>query len=154
MAHRETDSYLAMLYRLAGLFGGLNLAIVASIILGFYVPQHQVVSEPLTLAAMHSQDGITGSFVWGTGSINSQPYYQFMVRQSDDSLTPTRVPADSMVHIIEDASLKGVGYWTSTFTVDVKSPLSAWTMGERRPLLVRQEFRVPAGTVLRNFTAN
>jgi len=136
-----------------GLVIGAVIGNISAMVVGAYMPRHQVIYGPATLVAMHSVDGVSGTFVYGSGSMSSQLSYHFIRRNSDGSLTPGHVPADSMVHIVEDANLKGVGYWTSTFDeADKTSPLAAWALGAREyDVLIRQEFRVPAGTVVQDF---
>ncbi len=102
---------------------------------------------------MRTTDGATGTFVWGTGGISGETSYNFMIVQPDGSITPRSVPADSRVAIIEDESLHGVGYWRTTQReLDPNSPLYNWGTGHRfRENVVRQEFRVPVGTVVQTF---
>lgn len=129
-----------------GLFGGLAVA--------NYVPTHDVVHDPATMVSMRTADGVTGTFVWGTGGIQGQTTYNFMIKQADGSISPRSVPADSYVAIVEDPSLTNVGYWRSTYRgMDRSSPLYNWATGgsTRRYELVRQEFRVPVGTVVQTF---
>jgi hypothetical protein len=135
---------------LIGLFAGA----IGALIIGSFVPKHDVVYGPATLVAMRTADGVSGSFVWGSGSINSRVTYNFLYRNKDGSLTPGQVVADSDVHIIEDASLQGVGYWSSTYSeADGSRPIANWGIAiHDSDVLTRQEFRVPVGTVVQSFS--
>ncbi len=79
-----------------------------------------------------------------------------MQKLSDGSMTPGSVPADSLVRIIEDESLKGTGTWTTTVDeADKKSPLYNWTLfSSDSNKYVRQTFRVPVGTVVQTFRSS
>ena len=125
----------------------VGLAIAAAI------PRHDVVYGPSTMVSMRTTDGVAGTFVWGTGGISGETSYNFMIKQEDGSITPRSVSASSLVAIIEDDSLTGVGYWRTTFNEpDTASSLYKWGVGLRDyERVVRQEFRVPVGTVVQGF---
>ena len=137
-----------------GGFLGAIVGMFAALIAANWVPTHNVLYGPATLVAVNSSSGTSGAFVWGTGSVSSQVYYNFMQRNDDGSLTPGQIPADQYVRIIEDKDLKDVGYWQSTFNeVDPMAPMYKWTLGSSvRNHLVKQELRVPAGTVVQGFS--
>ena len=132
--------------------GGV-VGMFAALIIGNCVPMHDVDYGPATLVAVNSSNGTAGTFVWGTGSVSSQISYNFMKRNADGSLTPGQIPANDYVRIIEDNSLKDVGYWQSTFReVDTGSTLYKWSLAsEDRNKLIVQVLRVPAGTVVQGF---
>jgi hypothetical protein len=71
----------------------------------------------------------------------------------DGSKVPGSVPANGLVHLIEDPKLKNTGTWSTTISEpDKSSPLYPWSIGaEQRTRTVRQEFRVPVGTVVKQF---
>ena len=132
--------------------GGV-VGLFAAGIAGSFVPRVDVVYGPANLVAMRSSDGVSGTFIWGSGTIRQGTSYNFMMKLSDGSMTPGSVPANSLVRIIEDESLKGTGTWTTTIReADTKSPFYKWTLftsdGNET---VRQEFRVPVGTVVQTF---
>jgi hypothetical protein len=137
-----------------GTFLGGFVGMFLALIVGNWVPMHNVEYGPATLVAVNSSNGMTGTFVWGSGSVNSQTSYNFMKRNDDGSLTPGQIPANDYVRIIEDKDLKDVGYWMSTYReVDTSSALYNWSLAaEDRNKLVKQELRVPAGTVVQGFS--
>ena len=142
---------------LGGGFGaiiGAVVGVIGGLIVSAFGPKHEVVYGPATLVAMRTADGVSGSFVWGSGSINSRVTYNFLYRNKDGSLTPGQVIADSSVHIIEDASLQGVGCWSSTYTeADTTKAIANWGLGiHDEDQVIRQEFRVPVGTVVQSFS--
>jgi len=140
----------------AGAFVGF---LFAATIMRSYVPRVEVVSSADVLVAMRNGQGLSGTFIWGSGQLGSQVTYNFYRRNEDGSLTPGQVGADSLVRIIEDKNLKDVGYWRTTFSQFVlSSPQASWAIDlVGRPdssIIVKQEFRVPAGTVVQSFGVN
>ncbi len=134
------------------LCGAIAGAVIAFII-GMTMPMRVVVSHPETLVAMRSSDGVAGTFLWGSGTIKNQVNYNFMLRMKDGSMAPHTVPADKAVRLIEDPELKNVGYWrTTTREPDTSSELYKWSIfSSDRTRIIRQEFRVPVGTVVQQF---
>lgn len=116
----------------------------------------EVTYGPEKLAAMRSADGMNGAFVWGTGSVSNQVSYNFYIRNPDGSLTPGQVPANNVVRIVEDESLKNEGYWTTTkIEKDRSSLLAPWAIALNDSTRIqKQEFRVPSGTVVQSFRVN
>ncbi len=142
-------------YSFNGMCAGCSIGMLTAIVLvRLLVPMQNVVSEPITLAAMRNQDGISASFIFGSGSINSVNTYNFLQRTKDGSMVPGSVPANGLVHLIEDPELKNTGSWSTTISKpDKSSPLYPWSFGaEGRAHTVRQEFRVPVGTFVQQFT--
>jgi hypothetical protein len=117
------------------------------------VPTHDVVSRDVKLVSMRSSDGGIGTFVWGS-SDGSYPTYHFFMQNDDGSFTPGQVPANSLVRIIEDKDLDGVGYWrTIARQADLSSPIASWALDPQDcNFVITQEFRVPVGTVVQSFS--
>ena len=132
--------------------GALVGAALAITVMAYLVPNKEV-SQPINLVAMHSTSGLSGTFILGTGSVTSTVKYDFLARNDDGSLVPGSVNATSMVQIIEDSALNNVGtLTTTTMEADDKSPLFNWALGvASRSNLLHRQFRVPAGTVVRQF---
>lgn len=132
---------------------GLFVGFIGAAIAGSFVPQKDVVYGPANLVAMRSSDGVSGTFIWGSGTIRQGTSYNFMMKLDDGSMTPGSVPADNLVRIIEDESLKNTGTWSTTIReADTTWPYYKWTLFSRdRNKYVKQEFRVPVGTVVQTF---
>jgi len=149
---RERGKYIfaAIIGPIAGAVVGLFAAIT---FICYMVPMKDVVYGPAKLVAMRSSDGISGTFVWGSGSIGNRTTYNFLQRMEDGSMVPGSVPANGLVHLIEDPELKNTGFWSTTIReADKTAPLYRWALGTRdRTQTVRQEFRVPVGTVVQQF---
>ncbi|MFA7339864.1 MAG: hypothetical protein WC028_23980 [Candidatus Obscuribacterales bacterium] len=147
---------------IAGIFGAIVGAligavvglIVACTIISELVPMKNVVSKSIKLVAMRSSDGISGTFIWGSGAMSNRTTYNFMQLVEDGSMVPGWLPANHLVHLIEDAELKNTGSWcTTTREADKTSSLYRWAIGSSdRTETVRQEFRVPVGTVVQQFS--
>ncbi len=136
------------------LLGAVAGLMVALIVVSNFVPMKDTVYGPGTLVAMRSSDGVSGTFVWGSGSINSSVTYNFLQKMDDGSMSPRSVPADSLVAIIEDPELKNTGFWRTTIReADKTSPIYKWSIGAGvNNRTIRQEFRVPVGTVVQQFS--
>ncbi len=134
--------------------GGFVGFVVALAVIGEMVPMREVVYGPGTLVAMRSSDGISGTFVWGSGSVNNSISYHFLQKLNDGSMKPGSVYADDIVRLIEDPELKNIGYWRTTkIEADPTSSLYNWGLGTGlRTRVIRQEFRVPVGTVVQQFS--
>lgn len=136
-------------------FVSVVLGFVVALLLGYCVPDVTVTYGPNTLVAMRSTDSVSGSFVWGSGSVNGQVYYNFLMRNDDGSLTPGQVTADSSVHIVEDPHLSGIGYWSSVYKEPNRSSFIArWALGRNKSTLISNDFRVPEHTVVQSFSVN
>jgi hypothetical protein len=135
-------------------FGAIFGLFLAGAIIGAIVPMKDVVYGQGKLVAMRSTDCISGAFIWGSGNIASQTSYNFLQRLDDGSMVPRSVPADGLVRLIEDPELQNTGFWSTTWReVDMTSPLYSWSLGTRESQrVVRQEFRVPVGTVVQQFS--
>lgn len=135
---------------LSGLISLLVGTLVAAMIAAF-VPTVDVEASQ-KLVAMRSSDSVSGTFIRGTGTINGTSY-DFMLKLDDGSMALGSVPANSVVRIIEDGSLNGNGYLITTIRKsDSNSMLYGWALfSDVKNIVVRQEFRVPVGTVVQNF---
>lgn len=136
----------------AGAIGAV-VGMFVAMVLSTAVPRTHTTNEPVTLVSMRNQDGLTGSFIFGSGSINSSMSYHFLIKQKDGSLVPNSVLSTELVHFIEDPELKNVGYWQTTLRqTDPSHWLYNWTIFHSdRTRVVRQEFRVPVGSVIQQF---
>lgn len=140
-----------------GVGSGAGLGAVAGIIIGLVftsaLPVHKVASKPVELVAMRSADNLNGAFIWGTGGLGVDQVYHFYKKESDGSMVPGKMWASNKVHIIEDAGLEHTGTWTTiSEEVDPSSRFFAWALTpDDRTRIVREEFRVPVGTVRQIF---
>lgn len=135
-----------------GIFGTI-VGFFVALFLTAAVERTEVVYGPAELVAMRNADGVSGTFIFGSGGLHNTTNYNFMMRTSDGSMVPGSVTADGYVHISEDPALNNIGQWTTTYSeCDPKSPLWNWTIGKSyMSVLVRHDFRVPVGTVVQQF---
>jgi hypothetical protein len=131
------------------------LAIVAAITglaVNANLPQKTVVGGPFDLAAIRSADGISGSFIYGTGSISGSVFYNVYVKNADGSMTPYQVAADSTARVVEDSGMHDRGTWMqTTVSYDYSSPWAHWAIGQDYKAY-HNVFKVPAGTVVHGFS--
>lgn len=137
-------------------FGGIIgavVGVVAALFLSSAVAKKDFIYGPAELVAMRNADGISGTFIFGSGGFRNTTNYNFMMKTGDGSMVPGSVTADGYVHISEDPSLKNTGQWTTTYNeCDPASPLWNWTIGKSDlKSLIRHDFRVPVGTVVQQF---
>lgn len=138
-------------FAIGGIIGGV-VGLIVSMVVSEFVPEREVVYGPATLVSMRSSDGLSGTFIWGSGSVGNRTTYNFMMKLEDDSLTPGSVDANSLVRIKEDSTLTNVGYWTQTrLEPDTTSEVYKWALVVGSGRIIREEFRVPVGTVVQTF---
>jgi hypothetical protein len=136
--------------------GAVVMAIVVAIVSGFLnarIPSVTVNGGVWNLVAMRSSDGVAGSFVWGTGTIDGRIVYTVYIKNSDGSITPWRIIADANTRIIEDESLHNQGTWRREKEIrDPSSPLVKWAVGSGEARSVSDVITVPKGTVVQSFS--
>jgi hypothetical protein len=146
LGYRSVENYFGGAFD--GFAGGAIVGIIGTLVLSEMMPMHDVVYAPRTLVSMGSSDGISGTFLWGTGSIGNSETYKFLERMEDGSMVPGSVLVDSRVHLFEDSELKNSGSLIITVNEpDKSSLLYRWDLGGGFKTVVRLEFHVPAGTV-------
>jgi hypothetical protein len=132
------------------LFGGIIGAVIGFIVsigLAYFAPRIEVKTEPLDLVSVKTSYG--PMYVSSSGG----QYYNVMVRDSDGSMYPMRIEASTNVHIREDLDLSDRGYYQATIRkLDTSGIFGLLFLEQGRSgLIVREDIRVPAGTVLTNF---
>jgi hypothetical protein len=140
-------------------FGGAFFGMLTGGLLAIAMPYHTVVYRNGELVCMRNTQGVGGTFVVGTfgarvrGELHNTQQYNFLLRVEDGSMVPHALTADGLVHIVEDESLKDVGVWTTTYDEpNTDSVFANWMLYDMSTRsVVRQEFRVPVGTVVQNF---
>jgi hypothetical protein len=119
----------------------------------YKLPTKTVVGSVKALVAMHSVDGIEGEFFLGCGTIDGATKYHVYVRNADGSMSPDYVYADPSVHIVEDKNLHGQGFWRVIESVrDTSVPAAKWALTDDGSVESHDEFDVPVGTVVQNFS--
>ena len=110
-------------------------------------------SGTFQLVSMRSGDATAGAFVLGSGTIEGQLFYTFYVQNSDGSVSPHRVKADPFTSILEDPALANKGYWTFSRTIkDDAWQYANFVLDFAPSQNYRHQFRVPVGTVIRQFS--
>ena len=122
---------------------------------GDNLPTKTVVTNVKELVAFHSTNTVHGSIFLGCGDIDGMMMYSMYIRNTDGSMSPYRVDADSSIRIVEDKSLTDKGYWKTIETRhDMSVPQVKWTLNaEDVTVSSYYEFDVPVGTVEHNFSA-
>lgn len=138
--------------QIVGVYFGILSGALVAMSMSCLLPRKEVVSQESALVRTVYFKGEIGFFLYGTDNIGRGPTYRFTLL--DDAIGYSReVPANSRVHIIEDPSLMHIGYWrTIVHEPDRESFLYNWALFKHGfDGLKVQEFRVPVGTVVRNF---
>lgn len=135
--------------------GGLGfvLGLFVGMICGQMMPHIERVLGPATIVAMQGGNGVSGAFVLGTGNFDTFHHYTFYLKNENGSVSPQVLSADRSVQIFQDENLKETGTWQSIELIcDPASSLRSWALCDSR--IIRQELRVPVGTVQHDFRAN
>jgi uncharacterized membrane protein YeaQ/YmgE (transglycosylase-associated protein family) len=134
---------------------GLVVGAFAALIIADWVPTKET-TQVRTLSSIHSSTALEGTFVFGTGSVSSPVIYRFLVVNEDGSLTPQEIYGGDVLHFVEDPQLVGKGFWITTVrNKDASVPIAKWAIvGENEEVVVREEFRVPAHSVVHDFKIN
>ncbi len=136
------------------LLSGLG-GLIFSMLVGLAAPTIEVKEPPVNLVALRSADGLTGTFVLGTGGINRTASYYFMVRHADGSMSPNEVDANNRVFFTEDSSLKDTGIWTRTVSQTDTSGICRLAFCSPSGVkVVRNDFRLPPGSVVKRFSVD
>jgi len=146
--HRIEALGLVFTCGIVGVLGGVFLALA----MGNLVPRHTVESKSVELVSLRSAEGISGSFLFGSGYIGGGGSYHFLYRNDDGSITPGEVTANSLVHITEVRDNHAV-WRTLTIEPDPASLWRSWALFSKTDTYVTaQEFHVPTGTVAHGFS--
>ncbi len=127
--------------------------------MGNFVSYHNVEHHNGTLVSMRNTQGLQGTFVIGTfgmsghGELKNTHQYNFLLRMEDGSMVPHSLTADTLVHLFEDEAQEEVGSWSTTY--NEPNPASVfynWAfVYESDRKIVRQDFRLPRGSVVQSF---
>lgn len=140
-----------------GLFLGAIVGAILGAIVGGYIGTKLPTSaqtDTYPLAAMRQYDGVSGVFVWGSGSVSTGQSYAVMTVQSDGSFKPWSTPAGADITIREMPELHNEGRMIIRYTkTDESSALASWGL-YTKSYGYTYEFDVPAGSVVHQFKAN
>lgn len=141
-----------MLAQFKGAYFGVLSGALLAMSVSSVVPRNEVVYRESALVRSVNFKGFVGSMLYGTDNIGKGPTYRFSLLDGGRDHVG-EVPADSRVLIIEDSLLTNVGYWrTIVKQPDRGSFLFNWALfAYGSDNLEVQEFRVPVGSVVRNF---
>jgi len=134
--------------------GGVLVGLFLAMAVGNFVPRHIVESKSVELVSLTSAEGISGSFLFGSGYIGAGGSYHFLYRNADGTVTPGTVTADSLVRITEVQD-DHAGWRTLTSEPDPASRWKSWALFSKTDTYVTaQEFHVPVGTVAHGFSVH
>lgn len=141
-----------------GALGGLMIGTLISISVDLHIPMIKDKTLPTSIVAMRTKDGLSGSFVYGCGSLQGASKYTFLVKNSDGGIHPDFVWANDNVTIIEDPKLKDRGEFITLYQYPDRShPLFYFSHCSTKTTEERLEttgyiFRVPVGSVVHQFS--
>jgi hypothetical protein len=118
--------------------------------------------EPIT-SLKYNNNGISGSFFLGSGSVESTRYYYFLKKNDDGSFTESRVEADG-TKVFEDADSLHPPYIVRKYDYKITSPtfklfylkssegtVSVDGMGCNCSSENKMEIHVPKGTIIQEY---
>jgi len=150
---KETFSGVLVFSAAFGVIGGI-IGLFTALALAHFVPVKTARIGAFALVSMRTANSLSGTFIWGTGSIKSATIYRVYVKNVDGSDSPYSLPADPTAAIFEDANLHDRGEWTVTQTgYDSSAPLAKWAINGANEPQIANQFHVPKGTVLNEFSA-
>lgn len=137
-------------FGVAGAFVGM----LAAFLLGTRVPVKTTRIGTFALVSMRTTGNLSGTFICGTGSVKTSAVYRVYVKNPDGSCTPYTLPADPSASIFEDAGSRDQGQWIVMQTsYDYSAPLAKWALNVQDEPRICNQFHVPKGTVLNDFSA-
>lgn len=102
--------------------------------------------ETIQLASMNSTSGVSGAFVFGSGSIDGQTHYEFLMVGNDGALIPGSVERNNTVRIYEqDRTDAQLVTWRRRLPVQYRR----YVLAPGGPN--RYDFHVPKGSVQYGF---
>lgn len=138
-------------------FGASLVALLLTSPIGCFAPQEWKLETTQHMVNLADNYGIQGYLFFGTGSINSVPYYDYYYQTPDSVLFRERIPAEG-VPVIEEDRQDGV---VLVYHYGPKNPqfVHNWSAGHFIGAFpeencsvhsYRYELRVPKGTIKRN----
>lgn len=125
------------------------VGLIVTAIAASSVPASSYTAGSQPLAALSTGSETSGSFFLGSGTIDEEPSYTYIVQESDGALFLKSMSAED-VAVYEDASPS-----TATLSYEIEIVDNWWLHFrpfERR--MVNYEFHIPAGSVTRDFTVS
>lgn len=124
-----------------GFFGGIFLAFL----IGITAPKEWVIVEIAKLASLRDDEGVSGRFFLGSGSIGTTQYY-FFYKEVELGYRPGKVAAEyDNVLITEKERPDG------ELAVYKYRPIGFWKWIALNEELTKFEFSIPTGTLKRGF---
>jgi len=155
IAHRLRHYNSFFLDKPSGFLIGAFIGMLLSIFIGsqFSYTENYVASN-ITLASVRTTEGVEGAFIFGSGRIGDVERLSYFYVNKSGSLSPGSVKADERVHVVQDPSLFNEGFLR---TIKRRREASLWVrcfglFEQDRDPVVEQNFRVPVGTVMGNFS--
>ncbi|MFA6365544.1 MAG: hypothetical protein WCW78_04070 [Candidatus Paceibacterota bacterium] len=126
---------------------GAGIGMIIALIIGTQIEQYEQ-STTLNLVSLRNNDGISGSFFLGTGTIGTSNYYLYN-SGTEDAFKPGKVEAEGNITVFQEKRTNG----TLTIFVHAFKNQSAYWYADHlgNP---RYEFHIPKGSLKSGFALN
>lgn len=120
-----------------------------AVIIGLYMPKHWE-ETTTSLASLKDASGIEGSFILGTGYIESTQYY-IWYEKTDEGYIPQKVEVSTNVLISEDSTLVNTGTLKVSARKMNNHSLSHWLVFDVSTWHDKYKFTIPVGSIKKDF---
>ncbi len=142
------DSVTAKLgFTSVGVFFGGTIGLLLAAIVGIPAPEVTVKTEEISLAAFNDSRTIRGSFFLGCGTVEGNVTYFYYRQRPDGGLEQGWVQSENVI-IYEEDRADGI---LQVYQKKLVHPWEFWALPWGSPCY---QFRVPKGTVIRQFKAD
>ena len=127
----------------------LIVGCIFAAVIGLYMPKHW--EETTTnLASLKDVSGVEGSFILGSGYIESTQYYMWY-EKTKDGYIPQKVKVNTNVIISEDSTLIDTGTLIIKTRKMNNQSLSHWLIFDVSTWPNQYKFIIPIGSIKKNF---
>jgi hypothetical protein len=143
------DGFVSWFFGMLGIIVGVMVmvmvGVIPALITGNFLEKTWEQTEQIELLSLRNNDGVSGHFFLGSGSIQSEQYY-FFHKKSGDGYQPGRVKADDNVLVHESEGQGGMAkVYTRKFVNKRHEWYAACWPSEK------YEFFIPNGSLQRDF---
>lgn len=127
---------------------GFFVGFIVAMLIGVFLPLQWVPLETRPLVNLRSNDGISGRFFLGSGTVGTTEYYFYYTKNQDGGFEPNKLSTDSNKIVIfeEDRSDGELRIYEDTFTNKILDYIAIDLSSKRK-----YEFHIPLESLTRDF---